>query len=98
VSGTLRFTLLEGEAQLVRAADGTPVAATPTAVEPVPVGTEITLNAGDTVYYSAAALQSERNDGDEDAVVFVANLRSADEPARVFPDDMGPLAAATPAA
>jgi hypothetical protein len=94
-SGTLQFTLLEGEAQLVRAVDGTPAAATPTAGEAVPVGVEITLNAGDTVYYDAAVLQSERNDGTEDAVVLLANLRGVDEPARQFHDAM---AASTPAA
>ena len=70
-----------------------PAAATPTAVEPIPVGTEITLTAGDTVYYDGSVLQSERNDGDEDAVVLASNLRGVDEPARMFHDGM-----ATPAA
>jgi mannose-6-phosphate isomerase-like protein (cupin superfamily) len=84
VAGTLQFTLLTGEAQLVRATNGTPAVGTPTAVEPVPVGEEITLQAGDTIYYSSAAVQTERNDGDVDAVVLVANLRGVDEPARQF--------------
>jgi hypothetical protein len=95
-SGSLRFTLLEGEAQLVRAVNGTPAAATPTAAESVPVGSEITLNAGDTIYYSTSALQSERNDGDVDAVVLVANLRGVDEPARLFHEGMATPAAGTP--
>jgi mannose-6-phosphate isomerase-like protein (cupin superfamily) len=94
-AGTLQFTVLEGEAQLVRAVDGAPAAATPTAGEAVPVGEEITLNAGDTIYYDATVLQSERNDGTEDAVVLVSNLRGVDEPARQFHDDM---AASTPVA
>jgi mannose-6-phosphate isomerase-like protein (cupin superfamily) len=94
-SGTLQFTLLEGEAQLTRAVDGAPAAATPTAGEAIPVGEEITLNAGDTIYYDAAVLQSERNDGTEDAIVLVSNLRGVDEPARQFHDDM---AASTPVA
>jgi mannose-6-phosphate isomerase-like protein (cupin superfamily) len=94
-AGTLQFTMLEGEAQLVRAVDGVPAAATPTAGEALPVGEEITLNAGDTIYYDATVLQSERNDGTEDAVVLVANLRGVDEPARQFHDAM---AAGTPAA
>jgi mannose-6-phosphate isomerase-like protein (cupin superfamily) len=94
-SGTLQFTLHEGEAQLVRAVDGTPAAATPTAAMAITVGEEITLSAGDTIYYDAAVLQSERNDGDEDAVVIVSNLRGVDEPARQFHDDM---AASTPVA
>jgi quercetin dioxygenase-like cupin family protein len=95
--GTLQFTLLEGEAQLVRAADGVPAAATPTAVESIPVGTELTLTAGDTIYYTASAVQSERNDGDEDAVVLVANLRGLDEPARLFHEGMASPVAGTPA-
>jgi len=94
-AGTLQFTVLEGEAQLVRAVDGAPAAATPTAGEAVPVGEEITLNAGDTIYYDATVLQSERNDGTEDAIVLVSNLRGVDEPARQFHDDM---AASTPVA
>src|SRR5918998_3158399 len=94
-AGTLQFTLHEGEAQLVRAVNGAPAAATPTAGEAIAVGEEITLNAGDTIYYDAAVLQSERNDGDEDAVVIVANLRGVDEPARQFHDGM---AASTPVA
>ena len=87
-SGTLQFTLHEGEAQLVRAVDGTPAAATPTAGEAIAVGEEITLHAGDTIYKDGAVLQSERNDGTEDAVILVANLRGVDEPARQFHDDM----------
>ncbi len=94
-SGTLQFTLLEGEAQLVRAVDGSPAAATPTAGEAIPIGDEVTLSAGDTIYYDAAVLQSERNDGTEDAVVLVSNMRGVDEPARQFHEDM---AASTPAA
>jgi quercetin dioxygenase-like cupin family protein len=94
-SGTLQFTLHEGDAQLDRAVDGAPAASTPTAGEAMTVGEEITLNAGDTIYYDAAVVQSERNDGDEDAVVLASNLRGVDEPARQFHEDM---AASTPAA
>jgi quercetin dioxygenase-like cupin family protein len=94
-AGTLQFTLEEGEAQLVRAVDGAPAAATPTAAEAIVVGKEITLSAGDTIYYDAAVVQSERNAGDKDAVVLVSNLRGVDEPARQFHEE---LAASTPAA
>ncbi len=94
-AGTLQFTLHEGEAQLVRAVDSAPAASTPTAAEAMNVGEEITLNAGDTIYYDAAVVQSERNDGDVDAVVLASNLRGVDEPARQFHEDM---AASTPAA
>lgn len=87
-AGTLQFTLHEGEARLIRAVDGAPAAATPSAGEAIPVGAEITLHAGDTIYKDAAVLQSERNVGDEDAVILVANLRGVDEPARQFHDAM----------
>ncbi len=92
VSGALRYTVIAGEARLVRASNGVPSAATPTAVEAMPVGAEIILNPGDTVYYDGSVLQSERNVGDEDAVVLASNLRGIDEPARMFHDAM-----ATPA-
>jgi quercetin dioxygenase-like cupin family protein len=85
-AGTLQFTLEEGEARVVRAVNGVPAAATPTVAEAIPVGEAITLTAGDTVYYDGAAVQTERNDGDEPAVVLVANLRGVDEPARHFVD------------
>jgi mannose-6-phosphate isomerase-like protein (cupin superfamily) len=94
-SGTLQFTLHEGEARLIRAVNGSPAAATPTAGEAIPVGAEITLNAGDTIYKDAAVLQSERNVGTEDAVILVSNLRGVDEPARQFHDDMAASAPAT---
>lgn len=87
-SGTLHFTLHEGEARLIRAVDGSPAAATPTVGEAIAVGAEITLNAGDTIYKDAAVLQSERNINSEDAVILVANLRGVDEPARQFHDAM----------
>jgi hypothetical protein len=80
---------------LVRAVDGAPAAVTPTAGEAIPGGEEITLNAGETISYDAAVLQSERNDGPEDAEVIVSNLCGVDEPAGQFHDDM---AASTPAA
>jgi quercetin dioxygenase-like cupin family protein len=83
-AGSLQFTLLEGEARLVRAENDAPAAGTSAATEPVPAGEEITLGAGDTVYYDGAAVQAERNDGDVPAVVLVSNLRGIDEPAREF--------------
>lgn len=82
-AGALQFTLLEGEARLVRAANGTPAAADGTA-EAIPAGEAIVLTAGDTVYYDGSAVQIERNDGDAPAVVLVSNLRGGDEPARQF--------------
>jgi quercetin dioxygenase-like cupin family protein len=83
-AGTLQFTLLDGAARIVRAVDGVPAATTPAAAEAIPVGEELKLTAGDTVYYGGEAVQVEPNDGDEPAVVLVSNLRGTDEPARRF--------------
>jgi len=80
-SGSLVFTLLDGEARLVRAAA---VAATPAAGEAVPLGEEIRLQVGDTLYYDGSALQTDRNDGSEPAVILISNLRGVGEPARRF--------------
>lgn len=85
-SGTLRFTIHDGEAQLVRASEGMPPAATP-AAEAIPIGEEFTLTAGDTIYYTATTVLSEGNDGDEDAVILLANLRGSDEPLRLAHDE-----------
>jgi hypothetical protein len=94
-SGAVGFTLLDGEARLVRAVAGAPAAATPTAAEEaIPVGAELTLGAGDTVYYDGSALQRERNLGDGAAVVLVASLRGVDAPLRQMAEG---AAAATPA-
>lgn len=84
--GALQFELLAGEAQVVRATTGTHATGTPTVAELIPVGQEITLQSGDTVYYDGDAVQTERNDGDVAAVVLVSNLRGSDEPARAFVD------------
>jgi hypothetical protein len=81
-TGSVAFTLLAGNARLVRAADGAPAAATPTAGEAIPVGAELTLAAGDTLYFDASALQTERNLGETAAVILGANLRGRDEPLR----------------
>lgn len=83
VSGTLRFTLVDGSAQLVRGANGSPAAADAVA-EPVPVGETITLTTGDTITYDGSAVQVERNDGGVPAIVLVSNLRGSEEPARAF--------------
>ena len=97
LSGTLQYTVVAGEARLVRAANGVPSASTPTAVEPMTAGTEFTLNAGDTVYYTGTVLQSERNMSDQDAVIIASNLRGIDEPARIMsPEGMASPAAGTP--
>jgi hypothetical protein len=77
--GQLVFTLLQGEASLVRAGQGEDSRA-----ERIALNEAITLSAGDTVFYYGSAVQIERNDGEVDAVVLISNLREWDEPARVY--------------
>lgn len=100
-SGTLRFTLLEGEARVEHIEiDGTPTLGTPIPIETISAGMEITLNAGDTIYFDESALQTVMNDGDVETVVFVSNLRPIGVPARLSPDQMatpGATPEATPA-
>ena len=76
-SGTVGFTLVEGEASLTRAG----AAATPAAEgEPLTIGTEVTLAAGDALFFPGEHGDSARNAGDGPAVVWLANLYTAGEP------------------
>ncbi|MGH2558892.1 MAG: hypothetical protein ACRDJH_07495 [Thermomicrobiales bacterium] len=77
-SGTLTFVLVDGSATLHRA---TGTEATP-APEEIGLDEEIVLNAGDWISYEGDAVQIERNDGAEPAVILISNLRGEDEPAR----------------
>jgi quercetin dioxygenase-like cupin family protein len=72
-SGTLGFTLLDGEASITRAGD-VAIAATPAAAAPVPVGTEISATTGDVLTFDATAAQAERAIGEEPVVVLLTNL------------------------
>lgn len=77
-SGTLTFALVDGSATLHRA---TGTEATP-APEEIGLDEEIVLNPGDWISYEGDAVQIERNDGAEPAVILITNLRGEDEPAR----------------
>jgi len=76
-SGTLGITSLEGEARLIRAE----AAATPDAQgEMLAHGTEVTLTAGDALFYPGEHGDSARNAGDGPVVLVLANLHTAGEP------------------
>ena len=76
-SGTFAFTPLEGEARLIRA--GT--AATPEAQgELLATDTEVTLTAGDALFFPGEHGDSGRNAGDGPLVLLLANLYTAGEP------------------
>ena len=76
-SGTLAFTSLEGEAYLFRA--GT--MATPEAEgELLAHDTEVTLTAGDALFFPDEHGDVAHNTGDGDVVVLLANLHTEGEP------------------
>ena len=94
-SGSLAFVLLEGEAKIIRGANATSSPATPGPTDAVPIGVEIEVNAGDTLFYDESAVQTERNIGTEDAVAIVINQRGAEDP-RIVPIRESATPAATP--
>ncbi len=81
-AGVLQFTLKAGKATIVRAAAGVLADASSAAAEPLTVGQEMTMVAGDTIFYDGSAVQLERNDGTKPAVVTISNLRGVDQPVR----------------
>ena len=80
-SGSLGWTVLQGETRLLRA--GT--VATPEAQgELVAVDTEVILTAGDALFLPAAHGDDVRNAGDDTLVLLVANLYPVGEPGIMF--------------
>ncbi len=76
-SGSMGFTLLQGEAWLTRAG----AAATPGAQgESLAVDTEVVLTAGDALFFPAEHGDSARNAGDGPLVISLANLYTVGEP------------------
>ncbi len=91
-SGTVGFTVVEGAAQLTRAA----AAGTPGPTEAVAAGTEAILAAGDAVFYDEGVVHVVRNTGDGVAMTVEARLpRAEGAPTEATP---GASAEGTPAA
>ncbi len=72
VSGTLMYTVVEGEAYLTRA-DGTAEVITPESGE-------VAIEPGDALVEPAGMVHFGRNAGDEQIVLLTASLLEADEP------------------
>jgi mannose-6-phosphate isomerase-like protein (cupin superfamily) len=82
-SGVSTYTLLGGSLHLTRAvADGTPAPA-----EAVPIGTEVLLQPGDSVFVENPQ-DDAFNDGEEDLVLLMAGLTRQGEPFTMFMSDM----------
>ncbi len=91
-TGTVGFTVVEGAAQLSRAA----AAGTPGPTETVAAGTEAILTPGDAVFYDEGVVHVVRNTGDGVAVTVEARLpRAEGAPTEATP---GTSAEGTPAA
>jgi len=75
-SGAIDFAVDQGAAFVTRSEyAGTD---TPAETEPVPAGTEVTLNEGDSVFYDEGVVHTVRNTGGVDAVTLEARLNPAD--------------------
>jgi hypothetical protein len=87
-SGTLGFTSLEGEAYLFRAG----AMATPEAEgELLAHDTEVTLTAGDVLFFPDEHGDVAYNAGDGDLVLLLANLHTAGEPMLTLMDMGTPM-------
>jgi quercetin dioxygenase-like cupin family protein len=87
-SGSLGWTVLQGETRLLRAG----AVATPEAQgELVAVDTEVILTAGDALFLPAAHGDDVRNAGDDTLVLLVANLYPVGEPGITFMDMATPM-------
>lgn len=81
-SGSHAFTVLEGEARLVRAGTATPAAGS--AGEVMELNREYTINTGDTLSFNAQTAHTARNPTGEPAVLLEAQLREVDMPLTHF--------------
>ncbi|MDP9369798.1 MAG: cupin domain-containing protein [Chloroflexota bacterium] len=78
-AGSFGYTALGGTIQLTRAAAG----GTPSPAEAMPIGTEVILTAGDSLFADDPQ-DDVRNAGDDDVVILVAGLTRAGEPFTTF--------------
>jgi quercetin dioxygenase-like cupin family protein len=82
-SGTLTYTLIDGTATLTRASTGPLTPGAALAAEPVSPG-DVELQTGDSLFEDADVIHTARNDGNEPAVVLIANLLTAGAPVSTF--------------
>ena len=92
-SGSVGFTVVEGAAQLTRAA----ATGTPGPAEAIVAGTEVILAPGDALFYDEGVVHVVRNTGDGVAVTVEARLPRAEEVPPEATPGASPIAG-TPAA
>ncbi|MBA2519415.1 MAG: cupin domain-containing protein [Chloroflexia bacterium] len=77
--GALTYAIIEGEAEIVRAGDGS----TPGPTELLTAGQETVLTPGDALF-EQGIVHTARNAGDEPSVVLVSGLMDPDHPFTMF--------------
>jgi quercetin dioxygenase-like cupin family protein len=87
ISGSHAFTVLEGNARLIRAGSATPAAGTE-AGEPMELGEEYTIALGDVIVFDESVVHSAHNPNSEPAVLMEAQLRASDRPLTEFMPEM----------
>lgn len=80
-SGTLDFTVVKGEAELTRAGGAAP--------EPIPAGSEVIAEAGDTIFENGGVVHTAGNTGSTPVVLLTAALLAGSEPDLQLTNDDG---------
>jgi len=92
-TGTYGYTDFQGDAFVIRGAGATPTAgyanATPPAAEQAPVGTEILLHAGDSLFQDRGVVHALRVMGDAPASQLLSRLFATDQPSFTFTNTAG---------
>ena len=92
-TGTYIYTDFQGDAFVTRGTGATPTAgyatATPPAAEQVPVGTEILLQAGDSLFQDRGVVHALRVMGDAPASQLLSRLFATDQPAFTYTNTAG---------
>ena len=83
LSGSYAFTVLEGNARLIRAGTATPAAGAE-AGEPMELGEEYTITVGDVMVFDESVVHTAHNPNTEPTVLMEAQLRAGDRPLTEF--------------
>ena len=87
ISGSHAFTVLKGNARLIRAGTATPAAGAE-AGEPMELGREYTIEVGDVMVFDEMVVHTAHNPTSEPAVLMEAQLRASDRPLTEFVPDL----------